>query len=76
MIDLRKGCEEAVGSIPPENLVPVLCRRPADHLVLSERGKVIYLMCKACADHNVKNRGAAYVESDHLGRFMEEAHQA
>lgn len=37
------------------------CGEDATKLVLSERGRRIYPMCDACADHNVQNRGAVLV---------------
>lgn len=49
-------CQEAAFSLGANYIE---CGRPATHLVFHEHdGRNVYLMCDACAYHNVKNRGA------------------
>lgn len=50
-------CEEA-NSQSRERYIP--CNAPAVVIVKHERERPLF-MCLACADHNVKNRGASYV---------------
>jgi hypothetical protein len=57
------GCEEA--SILSTS-VYIPCNAPATRLV-KNRDPRTYRMCDACADHNVRNRGARDV-----GPFMKE----
>lgn len=59
----KGGCEEA--SILSHNFY-IPCNAPAARLVKTRDPKP-YRMCAACADHNVKNRGAT-----DLGKYQPE----
>ncbi len=50
---LPRGCEEA-SSLSAERYIP--CNAPATRLIRNRDG--VYRMCDACANHNVRNRGA------------------
>jgi hypothetical protein len=50
-------CEEA-SHLSHKFYIP--CGRPAEYIV-KNRDPRPYAMCEACADHNVRNRGARYV---------------
>lgn len=50
-------CQEA----SPFTSIYIPCGRPAV-AVVKNRDPDAYLMCAFCADHNVKNRGARYVQ--------------
>lgn len=50
-------CEEAS---PLSHQFYIACGRPAE-FVVKNRDPRPYAMCAACADHNVRNRGAYYV---------------
>lgn len=52
-------CEEAS---PASRLTYIPCGMPAAFMV-KNRDPGPYAMCEACADHNVRNRGAHYVLS-------------
>ena len=54
-----KTCEEA-SPLSVRTFIP--CGKPATFLVKNRDPKP-YFMCEACADHNVKNRGATVLES-------------
>lgn len=47
-------CEEAA---PQSREYYIPCAAPGARFVLSERGRVVYVMCAPCAHHNVRNRG-------------------
>lgn len=51
-------CQEA-SAASHETYIP--CGRPAQFIVRHPRNNETYPMCDACADHNVRNRGAVYV---------------
>lgn len=54
-------CEEAS---PRSHQFYIACGRPAEFIVEFERsGEGPYAMCAPCADHNVRNRNARYVEA-------------
>lgn len=53
-------CEEAS---PLSHKVFIPCGRPAV-VIVKTRDPKPYNMCAACADHNVRNRGAEYVQSE------------
>lgn len=53
-------CEEA-SPLSRETYIP--CGQPADAIVKCER-EGPYNMCAACADHNVRRRGAHYLKED------------
>ena len=51
-------CEEANPVLSHKSYVP--CGRPAKYLIKT-RDPRLYLMCEFCAEHNVRNRGAAII---------------
>lgn len=53
--ETRWQCQEA-STASGATYIP--CGEDGTKLVLSERGQRIYVMCDACADHNIRNRGA------------------
>lgn len=56
-IEAKPGhCEEASPFAPPGCYLP--CGKPAVKRVHHARDQRTYNMCEACADHNIKNRGA------------------
>ncbi len=56
MIDLSKlRCQEATGVVIGDEPVP--CHRPGAKVVFHQHdGRNVYVMCEACADHNIRNR--------------------
>lgn len=57
MIEAKPGtCEEASPFAPPGCYLP--CGKDAVKRVHHPRDQRTYNMCEACADHNIKNRGA------------------
>lgn len=57
MLTPGKFCQEAS---PQSHETYIPCLRPAKYLVKGHDAAA-YMMCEACADHNVTNRGARYV---------------
>lgn len=53
----RDCCEEAS---PMSHNFYIPCNRPATRIVKT-RDPSAYRMCEACADHNIRNRGAQLV---------------
>lgn len=56
----KEHCCEEAALLPFPGYIP--CNKPAVSMVgWPDRGEGPYRMCEACADHNVRNRGATLI---------------